>query len=46
MQISTFTKNYERDLRLKNYAASSIKNYVSQIGSFLHHFKSKHTHLT
>lgn len=41
MQISTFTKNYERDLRLKNYAASSIKNYVSQIGSFLHHFRDK-----
>jgi len=41
MQISTFIKNYERDLQLKNYANNSIKNYVSQIGSFLSRFIEK-----
>jgi len=41
MQISTFIKNYERDLQLKNYAKNSIKNYVSQIGSFLSRFIEK-----
>lgn len=41
MQISNFTKNYERDLNLKNYAQNTIKNYVCQINTFLRHFESK-----
>jgi site-specific recombinase XerD len=41
MQISNFTKNYERDLNLKNYAQNTIKNYVCQITVFLRHFESK-----
>jgi integrase/recombinase XerD len=41
MQISNFTKNYERDLRVKNYADSTIKNYVCQITIFLKYFETK-----
>jgi len=41
MQNSNFTKNYERDLRLKNYADNTIKNYLCQIEMFLNYFKGK-----
>ena len=41
MQISNFTKNYERDLKVKNYADSTIKNYGCQISMFLKYFESK-----
>lgn len=41
MQNSNFTTNYERDLKVKNYAQSTIKNYLCQIEIFLNYFKSK-----
>lgn len=41
MQNSNFTANYERDLKVKNYAQSTIKNYLCQIEIFLNYFKSK-----
>ncbi len=41
MKTSTFVKNFERDLRVKNYAENSIKNYVWQVDTFLNHFIKK-----
>ncbi len=41
MQISNLIQNFERDLRLKNYAQSTIKNYVCQISMFLGRFQDK-----
>ena len=41
MQNSNFTKSFERDLKVKNYAESTIKNYLCQIEMFLNYFKGK-----
>ncbi|MFN3753330.1 site-specific tyrosine recombinase/integron integrase [Flavobacterium sp.] len=41
MNISNFTQNYERDLRMKNYAVNTIENYVCQIKMFLNFFSKK-----
>lgn len=41
MQISNFTKNFERDLKVKNYADITIKNYTCQISMFLKYFETK-----
>ena len=41
MKTSIFVKNFERDLRVKNYAENSIKNYVFQVQTFLNHFSKK-----
>jgi integrase/recombinase XerD len=41
MKISNFAETFERDLKLKNYADSTIKNYVCQIHMFLKYFESK-----
>jgi site-specific recombinase XerD len=41
MKISNFTKLFERDMRYKNYSASTIKNYVCQIELFLKKFMDK-----
>jgi site-specific recombinase XerD len=41
MKISNLLKNYERDLKVKNYAQNSIANYLSQIKLFLNYFKNK-----
>ena len=41
MEISKFIKMYERDLLVKNYARSTIDNYVCQIGVFLRKFSDK-----
>jgi len=41
MEISNLLKNYERDLKVKNYAQNSILNYLSQIKLFLTYFKNK-----
>lgn len=35
MKITKFIDQYRNDLRLKNYALSSIENYVSQVKNFL-----------
>lgn len=35
MNIGKYIELYSEDLKLKNYAQSSIENYCSQIGSFL-----------
>lgn len=41
MKTSTFIKNFERDLRVKNYAENSIRNYVFQVQTFLNYFSKK-----
>lgn len=41
MEISNLLKNFERDMRVKGYAESTISNYKSQVGIFLDHFKDK-----
>ena len=41
MNISNYTQNYERDLKVKNYASNTIENYVCQIRTFLNMFKEK-----
>lgn len=38
MNIGRYLKMYSEDLQLKNYAQSSIDNYVSQVKCFLFHF--------
>lgn len=35
MNVGKYIKLYSEDLRLKNYAESSIKNYCSQVAMFL-----------
>lgn len=35
MNIGNYIKLYSEDLRLKNYAKSSIENYCSQVALFL-----------
>lgn len=41
MKNSNFVLNFERDLKVKNYASNTIENYVCQIKMFLNHFKEK-----
>jgi hypothetical protein len=41
MKTSNLIELFERDLRVKNYAESSIRNYVSQIRMFLKTFGKK-----
>lgn len=41
MKTSTFVKNFERDLRVKNYAENTVKNYVFQVQTFLNYFSKK-----
>lgn len=36
MEIPKYIELYRKDLMLKNYAESSIKNYISQVTDFLH----------
>lgn len=43
MQIPKYIEMYRKDLLLKNYAKSSIDNYVSQLNCFLKHFDGKFT---
>jgi site-specific recombinase XerD len=43
MQIPKYTELFRKDLLLKNYAETSIENYVSQVKCFLHHFDGKFT---
>lgn len=38
MNIGKYLELYSEDLRLKNYAQSSIDNYISQVKCFLYHF--------
>ena len=40
MFVGKYCDFYSEDLRLKNYAESSIENYVSQVRQFLHRFES------
>ena len=39
MNIGKYVEKYSEDLRLKNYAESTIENYSSQIRMFLVHFQ-------
>jgi len=41
MKNSNFVLNFERNLKVKNYASNTIENYVCQIKMFLNHFKEK-----
>jgi site-specific recombinase XerD len=43
MQIPKHIELYRKDLMLKNYASSSIDNYVSQVKCFLEYFNGKFT---
>lgn len=43
MQIPKHIELFRKDLMLKNYASSSIDNYVSQVKCFLEHFDGKFT---
>jgi integrase/recombinase XerD len=40
MNIGKYTQLYSEDLRLKNYAQNTIKNYVAQVELFLKHFNN------
>jgi site-specific recombinase XerD len=39
MNIGKYIQQYSEDLRLKNYADNTIKNYCSQVELFLKHFE-------
>lgn len=39
MNIGKYIQQYSEDLRLKNYADNTIKNYCSQVELFLRHFE-------
>ncbi len=43
MEITKHVDQYRKDLEFKNYAESSIENYVSQVTGFLYHFNGKFT---
>lgn len=43
MNIGNYLHRYSGDLRLKNYSANTIKNYVSQVGLFLDRFNKQVT---
>jgi site-specific recombinase XerD len=43
MFVGKYCDLYSEDLRLKNYAESSIENYVSQIRVFLNRFEKEAT---
>lgn len=43
MKIGKYTQLFTEDLRLKNYANNTIKNYVAQIELFLKHFDNQAT---
>lgn len=43
MHIPKYVEQYRKDLKFKNYAESSIENYVSQVLSFLNYFDGKFT---
>jgi integrase/recombinase XerD len=45
MDISKHSKQFEKDMTLKNYDSDdTIPNYVSQIKMFLSHFEKEYTH--
>lgn len=43
MNIPKYIEQYRKDLRLKNYAENSIKNYMSQVSCFLNRFNKVFT---
>ena len=43
MNIGKYLEMYSEDLRLKNYSANTIDNYVSQVKCFLEHFDKQVT---
>lgn len=43
MEIPKYVALYRKDLMLKNYAESSIENYVSQVYNFLSRYKKEFT---
>lgn len=43
MEIPKYVEIYRKDLKLKNYATTSIENYVSQIKLFLYEHNGKFT---
>ena len=46
MNIPKYLGLYRKDLLLKNYAQSSIDNYVSQVNCFLNYYNSQYTEPT
>lgn len=46
MNIPKYLELYRKDLLLKNYAQSSIDNYVSQVNCFLNYYNSQYTEPT
>lgn len=43
MEIPKYIEMYRKDLQLKNYAQTSIDNYISQVKTFLYHYDGKFT---
>jgi integrase/recombinase XerD len=43
MNVGKYVQMYSEDLKLKNYAKSSIENYCSQVSLFLNYFNDKVT---
>ena len=43
MQIPKYAELYRKDLLLKNYAKSSVENYVSQVTNFLYKHEKQFT---
>lgn len=43
MEIPKYVEMYRKDLQLKNYAITSIDNYISQVKSFLYFYNGKFT---
>jgi len=43
MNIGKYTQLFTEDLRLKNYANNTIRNYAAQIELFLKHFDNQAT---
>jgi site-specific recombinase XerD len=43
MEIPKYIDLYRKDLKLKNYAETSIENYVSQVKCFLYYYNNKFT---
>lgn len=43
MEIPKYIELYRKDLQLKNYANTSIENYISQVKTFLYFYNGKFT---
>lgn len=43
MKISNFINSFERNMRVKRFAESTVSNYSSQVSNFLKHFENRHS---